>query len=97
MTPREVLLAAADYLEANGWQQGSAGEDGGPRCALGAMLSVLPRQTGKMTQRFVRERNSALRRARRMLCEPRVLIGTWNDAPGRTRDEVVRALREAAR
>lgn len=34
------LRAAADYLRTHGWIRFCLGEDGGPRCLVGAILSV---------------------------------------------------------
>lgn len=88
MTPREVLLAAADYLEANGWTAWEPGADiEGCKCVHCAMREA----TGG-------DHVSARMDALELFCER---FGTklrlWEAAPGRTRDEVVRALREAAR
>lgn len=88
MTPREVLLAAADYLEANGWIQSGAYHPGGPACVINAFLAVEPDDLD--SRAGAHELFIAHVGARRGIDE-------WNDAPGRTRDEVVRALREAAR
>lgn len=37
----EAFLKMADYLEKHGWQRGTYGADGGPRCLIGALYSVV--------------------------------------------------------
>jgi hypothetical protein len=82
----DVLDDAADRLEREGW---APGVGGGGHCALGALYSV-----AGMT---------ALRqRASRVLADSlglpyRYRIADWNDAPGRTKQEVLDAFRLAAK
>ena len=82
----KLLLAAADLLQAEGWVQGSMRRYGG-RCVVGAISDAgCPRATA---QQLNRAYNRAL-----------ALAGTnlpfWNDAPGRTKEEVINLLRRAA-
>jgi len=88
MTPREVLLAAADYIEAHGWTAWEAGARmEGCKCVHCAMREA----TGGA---HLYARMDALE----LFCERfGKKLRLWESAPGRTRDEVVRALREAAR
>ncbi len=37
----QAFQAAADYIREFGWQRGEMGQDGGPRCAGGALMSAL--------------------------------------------------------
>lgn len=42
MINKEILLDAAKYIEEHGWRNtGGYGEEGGPRCLLGAIKSTL--------------------------------------------------------
>lgn len=93
----EVLDRAADLLESEGrWTQGALartkmGHCIGPEeansacwCALGAIMHVgkgLNLQPVIIAMRTITGGSA---------------IGDWNDAPGRTQDEVVQALRSAS-
>lgn len=91
MTPREVLLAAADYLEANGWVPQkvcticNSPDVGQARCMCCA-VDKIAWSDGKHAGGYA-ELTDHLGYG----------IGDWENKEGRTRDEVVRALREAAR
>lgn len=94
MTAREVLLKASEYLTLHGWVQHKMGHLGGPCCLVGALISVDP---------YGEAREEAQQKIRRLLgikanAENRHLrcLVNWNDAPGRTADEVIAALRAAA-
>lgn len=81
----DVLHAAADLLERDGWCQGVYVSHGGARCAEGAIHAVAP------SSQVALDAEMALSRA---------LGGDhpvrWNDAPGRTQKQVAAKLREAA-
>jgi hypothetical protein len=85
-TVRDVLHRAADLLEEFGWCQGRAGSKAdGAMCAGGAVIEAVAdfRNGPNFWTTWSR------------FCEK--YRGTsWNDAPGRTKEEVVTALREAA-
>ena len=95
MTPNEILLKAADYLEENGWCQRDYAKyennlPGSPCCVMGAINFVA---TGHITGD-----THASRQAVGLLGST---IGTysvisWNDEHERTPKQVVAALREAA-
>jgi hypothetical protein len=93
MTPREVLLAAAELLERDGWCQGQLWDERGRRCASGAILfsslGVPPTPNPDLVDS-----------ARVMLfghCPKDVLsIPHWNDSPGQTAENVIATLRRAA-
>lgn len=92
MTARDVLLAAADVIECNGWCQDDAGRVGGPRCVLGALRQAcLPELPGLAHA----EAHGRLRTFVHASGASFDLIA-WNDAPGRTAAEVIAALRGAA-
>ena len=94
MTPRDVLLAAADHIEAHGWVQGKWGHKGEPCCAEGAIVAVLDGNGGIVFGELGPLSAAAKQMLRNALGKA---IPAWNDAPGRTAAEVVAALREAAR
>lgn len=82
----QVLLEAADLIEQRGWCQNSAQGPGGSICAAQALALAaaydfaFAAQVGRKLLHTVGFRT----------------VPKWNDAPGRTQDEVVAALRQAA-
>jgi hypothetical protein len=89
MTEADVLDKAAKIIEERGWCQGKeAFRSGGPTCAAVAIGIAAPVGTGLRGQaeRFLHHW---------LTPTPRNVI-FWNDAPGRTADEVITALRSAA-
>lgn len=97
-TPDEVLDAAADLLERDGWTQGQMYGDG-RRCMVGAMLSAttgIEYTVGASD--FTEDQRNVYREGHGAVEE---LLGTptltnWNDKPERTQEEVVQVLRDAA-
>lgn len=93
------LRAAADVLERDGWIRGSLhklASCGGGHCALGAIHVA----TGVVDD-WGEEAQTAYQRAAdaERLLTRHLNIGplpAWNDRPGRTADEVIAALRDAA-
>lgn len=86
---RQSLLDAATYIEEHGWCQFYLQMRSGAVCMLGAMSRTVPRECGFdgawiRSVHLVQERTGC------------VGISTWNDAPERTKEEVVSALRAAA-
>lgn len=86
----DILIGAADYIEQYGWHQYDAFDYASkaprpPACAFGAMMAVC-------------NDDNALFEARNLV---NAHVGRdlvyFNDTPGRTKDQVVTALREAAR
>lgn len=87
-----VLLAAADYIEKHGHLKGrNGGFNGAPACAVGAMsaTSMTVGTFNKVASHFSKYL---------VHCTGKKFetIGDWNDAPERTADEVIHALRAAA-
>lgn len=82
----KLLLDAADRLEEHGWCQGVAVDRTGRMCVVGA-VSYHADKAGKIWP-------AAVDRIQRQI--DALDIAAWNDAPGRTQDEVVSMLREAA-
>jgi hypothetical protein len=92
MTTAEILNAAADYIEKYGHVTGRYGgnfhgtREDGPACLSGAMRSV--------ARDRISEHWLALDALHRHLGENPL---SWNDRHDRTADEVISALRAAAR
>lgn len=81
---RQVLLDAADYIEAHGWSQGCWSRNGMP-CALWAIIKIgADHDLVAMAQMGMEKRIGGK-------------VAKWNDAPGRTSTEVCATLREVAR
>lgn len=106
MTTAEVLRAAADRIEKYGWCQGGTGEQGERRCAMRAISHAID---AAFNVTIATDRRSpaahvakrAFEGARVALMKHLNLTGGWavpgwNDAPGRTAEEVIAALRGAA-
>jgi hypothetical protein len=87
VTPSEILLKAAEHLERHGWRQGDYGTLNEPCCAHGAMFAVTDFHADESA------RIEAKRMFSRFINAPSI---DWNDAPGRTANEVIAALRGAA-
>lgn len=96
MTPQEVLLKAADLIENNGWTQNFMARnveglsvnqlsiEASCFCILGAMLNISGNHA-----------DDAAKILRDHLNIPHIAM--WNDNPSRTKEEVINALREAAK
>lgn len=94
-TPQYILATAADILEADGWCQGVARDQAGRHCALGAIGTAAHKDGANLLTREAFELQDA---ATDMLQAHLEVdwVHEWNDKPGRTKDEVVQALRAAA-
>ena len=83
------LRAAAEVLRRDGWTQGDYEKADGCKCLSGALRSVCGGIDSTEPERYLPAWGYL-----------RALIGreaiTWNDAPGRTADEVIAALEAAA-
>lgn len=92
-TARDVLLAAARYIEEHGWKRNGWWRGGdSPVCVEGGIMAVLhdSRRSSPMWYEC---------RARFMAAiqpSDELFPWTWNDTPGRTEAEVLAALRAAA-
>jgi hypothetical protein len=95
------LRAAAEVLRRDGWMQDDNGSCDGPKCLAGAVNYVV---TGALSvDEFPEEdeeqearADAAMRVVADLVGENYVFIARWNDAPGRTADEVIAALEAAA-
>lgn len=87
-TVKEDLLAAAHYIEKRGWVQRSFYARDGRCCAIGAISATA----------MSPQRDKAARDAlnKYLYAEFGMSAVLFNDTTGRTKDEVVTALRAAA-
>lgn len=85
----ETLRCAADLLVAHGWIQGDYGGDSCGYCMSGALSAALRRPSSDDSW-------DANCTALDAVIEDYRGFVHWNDAPGRTVDEVIGALLEAA-
>jgi hypothetical protein len=101
-TVREVMFAAADYIDRHGWCKNMLESPEGQVCAMGAIWAVTGRPNIGAPF-FESEASDDL-----LLCERACVtlqavvdvagfgIGTWNDQPGQTKDKVTAELRRIA-
>lgn len=89
MTVKEVLLKAAEIIEERGWCQGSYNKETGEVCAKGGLRKAVgwPHQDGEGYY-------GALDALYTLIGAGTIL--SWNDTPGRTKSDVITALRQAA-
>ena len=83
-----VLLDAADYIEKHGHCKGMSRRRDGAVCVAGSISVVIWSAELRLS---ARRRLSAY-----IGIPPYLNIPVWNDAPARTADEVISALRGAA-
>lgn len=83
--------ASADYLRAHGWQQGAFGKPEGPRCMAGSILSVTGKSCVALDRIYVATLGFNVDG-----WEGPGQMGTWNDEPERTLEEVLDRLESTA-
>ena len=88
-----VLLAAADDIEQNGWWDGS---DGGKMIGALGHLTNCALLAIDLDHKSPHGAARACNRLERHLGLSRGGVPNWNDEEGRTKEEVVAALRAAA-
>lgn len=95
-TWRLHLLKAADLLESNGWCQYTYRDYRGQRCLMGALhdASWSEQLDDGFGGRLPSVSHSLA--VGHLMCRLGGSISHWNDHPGRTQEEVVAVLREAA-
>ena len=91
MTTREVLLKAADIIEEKGWYQGNMIGPKGELCMLGA-LNV----ASDYSLEYFNVRTVVRDHLHISVKDKSFSLSNWNDAPERTKEEVIAALRGAA-
>ncbi len=84
------LLKAREVLDRDGWLKGALGANGGPKCATGAVDSVTAGDPWAACT--ARGRNA--RHHLRLVITNGVM--DWNDAPSRTKQQVLDAFDAAA-
>lgn len=106
-TVAEILNGAADYIETNGWNQGSMFANQGDTfraCAAGAIVAIEHPTvlTGKGESAYhLADQSAAVQRFASALPGSRSLyaattVSSWNDSGLRTAKEVVEKLRQVA-
>lgn len=85
----QILLKMADYIEKHGWCQGRLENPCGAVCARGALFKV----TTNPVYQNVEARLSKCVGGER---DPVNNVVNWNNAPERTKEEVVAMMRHAA-
>jgi hypothetical protein len=85
---KQILNFAADYIEKHGWCQRAMSMPDGRVCLFGSI-----RAFGFMPDEVHVELGHRLKKITKGYRNP----ATWNDALGRTKEEVIKALRKAAR
>lgn len=100
MNTADILDRAADLIEERGWHQGWYVNDCGQLCIRGAMLvavGIEPPQKDMPWPDHSGEANASWQEATDEMDEYLDdLAERWNDAPERTKEEVVSTLRAAA-
>lgn len=90
-TPAQILRDAAELIRTRGWCQGEYEIDG-CLCIFGAVHVALGREPdGIGFTTADRQIADALRSATGV-----VIVPDWNDAPGRTAEQVIAAIERAA-
>lgn len=109
ITAKNVLIEAINLLETKGWTQdefardingvgvGSLSKSATCYCTIGAInaatSALVERNTGWDEERRADLRLNAKRAVRQVIQGG---IAMWNDTEGRTKDEVIEALKQAA-
>lgn len=96
LSTADVLRAAKQVLIERGWTQGKYVDDFGCVCSFGAINVAVtgdPRQSGS----YRSSEEQAATEASRLVSKAvdRELLDIWNDAVGRTKDDVLAAFDKA--
>ena len=89
----EVLRKAADYIDEHGWAQGHWDCETGCVCADGAIIQVAGEEHSSQATTAFDVASDVAKMRSSGTCYS---IISWNDQPGRTKEEVTRLLRDAA-
>lgn len=86
---RIILRKAAQLLKERGWIQKKMQDEAGRMCMLGAVIAASDE---------LRAKGSAVagERLEKLMLETRLSVPSWNDVMGRTKEEVIEKLLEAA-
>jgi hypothetical protein len=102
---KEALLWAARLLDAEGWCQRESIDGEGRRCVTQALSEQIGLRVEDVDASIWARRSQLWRDTlRALIAEPEMAAGVgtvsrlidWNDAPGRTQDDVVSLLRRVA-
>lgn len=93
MTTEEVLAGAADLLEKRGWCQNITEDSAGRLCLVGALRKMAPGDREYFSARAAVCQELHLSE-REMKLSAHI---DWNNAPGRTAEEVITTLRNSKR
>lgn len=98
-TVAEILNKAADGLERYGWTQRVYGKARGPKCIMGAIIfAEQGRMPGQSELLGLAEKVSEAKKFLLTLIPGnKYSIVQWNDKKGRTKGQVIRLLRRAAK
>lgn len=89
---RQCLLDGADLIEKHGWRQFDLGDPTRGFCILGAMLEAA-KHGGHTDAALVCD---AANRLAAQTGQRMWTVAQWNNAPGRTKEQVISAMRAAA-
>ncbi len=99
VTAADILERAADLLDREGWTQGISMNRHGARCMSRALFDA---GRGHLLAKVEPDTTPAPSLEAFRACEQEIslddrpgLLVSWNDAPGRTKEEVTTALRNA--
>jgi hypothetical protein len=102
VTNGEVFRKAADYIRKYGWLKGGFGDEGGPRCVLGALGGICGWQMGAGVIWDATDRSQAGDVLRAVgarlginvteLRDASIAIADWNDARAQKPEEVLDLL-----
>jgi hypothetical protein len=91
---RQVLREAAEVIKQRGWIQGRLRDKQGRVCAIGAISHVFDTDLALRCGAVGAEQN--LRKYLSIDGGDEITIASWNDKPGRTKEEVVQAMLHVA-
>lgn len=86
-----ILHRAADLIEQRGWCQNSLQDFKGRMCSIGAIQ--MAESNAKMTTQAAVKLSNYIQK---MNIDRWGLVANWNDAKGRSKEEVVATIRAAA-
>jgi hypothetical protein len=86
---RQILLDAADLIEEKGWIQGTFYKRGEGYCIFGALTKVASKHDNSQSHLRAAQHQLQRHKSRRSIMR-------WNDADGRSKEEVLTALRTVA-
>lgn len=92
----EVLTNAAKYIEKHGWCQGHYRNNNGTVCVMGAIDTVTRRRTNYM-ESYLDAGNLLLNYLNDGQRYQWKSLPQWNDSTYRTKEQVLQAMREAAK